>query len=176
MSASVMAMRSGLLADWARAAPGASVMSVASRQRRDNAQNLVGGMACAPVRDGDRRARRKRRASMTQELHEASALELARRLDAGEITAERIVEACLARIAAREPTVRAWIHLDRDGALAMARQLDRGGRRGLLHAIPMGVKDIIDTADQPTGYGSPHLPPPPTLPHPPALAPAAPPR
>ncbi len=92
---------------------------------------------------------------MTRELHEASALELARRLDAGEITAERIVEACLARIAAREPTVRAWIHLDRDGALAMARQLDRGGRRGLLHAIPMGVKDIIDTADQPTGYGSP---------------------
>src|SRR5258707_15806452 len=77
MSASVMAMRSGLLADWARAAPGASVMSVASRQRRDNAQNLVGGMACAPVGDGDRRARRKRRASMTRELHGATAPELA---------------------------------------------------------------------------------------------------
>src|SRR5260221_13404528 len=138
MSASVMAMRSGLLADWARAAPGASVMSVASRQRRDNAQNLVGGMACAPVRDGDRRARRKRRASMTRELHEASALELARRLDAGEITAERIVEACLARIAAREPAGRGGVHLDRDRALAPARAPDRGGRGGGPPPPPLG--------------------------------------
>src|SRR5260221_10186605 len=112
MSASVMAMRSGLLADWARAAPGASVMSVASRQRRDNAQNLVGGMACAPVRDGDRRARRKRRASMTRELHEASALELARRLDPCEITADPILEACPPRIPAPEPTGPAVIHPD----------------------------------------------------------------
>ena len=96
-------------------------------------------------------------------LHEATALELARRLDAGETTSERIVQACLERIAAREPTVRAWTHLDRDGALAAARRLDGGPRAGLLHGIPMGIKDVIDTADMPTGYGSPiyarHRPP-----------------
>jgi Asp-tRNA(Asn)/Glu-tRNA(Gln) amidotransferase A subunit family amidase len=93
---------------------------------------------------------------MTRELHTASALELKRRLEAGATTAERIVEACLARIAAREPTVRAWTHLDRDAALAAARRLDQAGDRGgLLHGIPIGVKDVIDTVDQPTGYGSP---------------------
>jgi Asp-tRNA(Asn)/Glu-tRNA(Gln) amidotransferase A subunit family amidase len=96
-------------------------------------------------------------------LNQATALELARRLEAGEVTAERIVQACLERIAAREPTVRAWTHLDRDGALAAARRLDAGPRAGLLHGIPIGIKDIIDTADMPTGYGSPiyarHQPP-----------------
>jgi Asp-tRNA(Asn)/Glu-tRNA(Gln) amidotransferase A subunit family amidase len=92
---------------------------------------------------------------MTELPNEATAVELARRLEAGELTAERIVHACLERIAAREPTVRAWTHLDRDGALAAARRLDRAGRTGLLHGIPMGVKDIIDTVDMPTGYGSP---------------------
>ena len=96
-------------------------------------------------------------------LNEATALELARRLEAGELTAERIVQASLERIAAREPTVRAWTHLERDGALAAARRLDAGPRAGLLHGIPIGIKDIIDTADMPTGYGSPiyarHQPP-----------------
>ena len=100
---------------------------------------------------------------MTATLNQATALELARRLEAGETSAERIVQACLERIAAREPTVRAWTHLDRDGALAAARRLDRGRRSGLLHGIPLGIKDIIDTADMPTGYGSPiyarHRPP-----------------
>jgi Asp-tRNA(Asn)/Glu-tRNA(Gln) amidotransferase A subunit family amidase len=93
--------------------------------------------------------------AMTRPLNEATALELARGLEAGELTAERIVRACLERIAAREPTVRAWTHLDRDGALAAARRLDRTARSGVLHGIPVGVKDIIDTADMPTGYGSP---------------------
>ena len=100
---------------------------------------------------------------MAGQLNEATALELARRLEGGETTAERIVQACLERIAAREPTVRAWTHLDRDGALAAARRLDAGPRAGLLHGIPLGIKDIIDTADMPTGYGSPiyarHRPP-----------------
>ncbi len=92
---------------------------------------------------------------MSKTLNEASALELRRKLDAGETTAERIVEACLERIATREPTVKAWTHVAKDAALAAARALDRAGRNGLLHGLPMGVKDIIDTADMPTTYGSP---------------------
>ena len=84
-----------------------------------------------------------------------SAAELAQRLDAGVVTAEAIVRAHLERIDQRDAQVLAWSHLARDAALARARVLDRGPRQGLLHGIPMGVKDIIDSADQPTTYGSP---------------------
>ena len=84
-----------------------------------------------------------------------SATELAQRLDAGAVTAEAIVRAHLERIDERDAQVLAWSHLAREAALARARVLDRGPRQGLLHGIPMGVKDIIDSADQPTTYGSP---------------------
>ncbi len=84
-----------------------------------------------------------------------SATELAQRLDAGTVTAEAIVQAHLERIDNRDADVLAWSHLARDAALARARVLDRGPRQGLLHGIPMGVKDIIDSGDQPTTYGSP---------------------
>lgn len=51
--------------------------------------------------------------------------------------------------------MRAWSYIDAAGALRRARALDRAGRSvGPLHGIPVGVKDIIDTADMPTEYGS----------------------
>src|ERR1044072_2224058 len=84
-----------------------------------------------------------------------SATELAQRLDAGAVTAEAIVHAHLERIDQRDADVLAWSHLARDAALDRARALDRGPRQGLLHGVPMGVKDIIDSYDQPTSYGSP---------------------
>jgi Asp-tRNA(Asn)/Glu-tRNA(Gln) amidotransferase A subunit family amidase len=84
-----------------------------------------------------------------------SATELAQRLDRGTVTAEAIVRAHLERIDQRDTDVLAWSHLARDAALERARVLDRGSRQGLLHGIPMGVKDIIDSGDQPTTYGSP---------------------
>ena len=65
------------------------------------------------------------------------------------------MRAHLERIDQRDAQVLAWSHLARDAALERARLLDRGPRQGLLHGIPMGVKDIIDSADQPTTYGSP---------------------
>lgn len=74
---------------------------------------------------------------------------------AGEITSEALVSACLERIEEREETVGAWIFLDRDLALSQARTIDAGPRRGPLHGLPIGVKDIMDTADMPTGCGSP---------------------
>jgi amidase len=57
------------------------------------------------------------------------------------------------RIGEREPQVQAWQHLNIDAALKMARHLDQFGS-GPLKGIPIGVKDIIDTVDMPTGYGS----------------------
>jgi amidase len=74
---------------------------------------------------------------------------------AGRLTAEAWVASCLERIREREPTVLAWEYLDRDGALARARELDRGRGGGLARGVPFGAKDIIDTADMPTAYGTP---------------------
>lgn len=64
-------------------------------------------------------------------------------------------EACLERIAAREPAVRAWAFLDPELARKQARALDAGAVRGPLHGLPVGVKDILDTADMPSEYGTP---------------------
>ena len=75
-------------------------------------------------------------------------------LDRGEITSEQLVRDCLARIEAREPDVDAWVFLDPDLALAQARARDGEPSRGLLHGIPVGIKDIYDTADMPTAYGA----------------------
>lgn len=77
--------------------------------------------------------------------------------------AETTVRASLERIAAREDEVRAWAYLDPEGALARAQALDAASARGPLHGLPVGIKDIMDTADMPTAYGSPiyadHRPP-----------------
>jgi len=84
-----------------------------------------------------------------------TATEIARQIDSGKLTAEAVVRAHLERIDKRDADVLAWTHLARDAALERARMLDRRPRQGLLHGVPMGVKDIIDSYDQPTGYGSP---------------------
>ncbi len=77
---------------------------------------------------------------------------------AHETTAEALVQTCLARIDAREPTLGAWMILDRDGALEQARAWDRTRRLGdkvpALAGLPVAVKDNIETADLPTSYGS----------------------
>lgn len=93
--------------------------------------------------------------SIMAALNTLTATELAQRLDAGAATAEAIVRDHLERIDQRDADVLAWSHLAREAALETARVLDRGPRKGLLHGIPMGVKDIIDSYDQPTTYGSP---------------------
>src|SRR5712691_5305056 len=83
-----------------------------------------------------------------------SARDAAREIAAGRLSAEALVAACLERIAAREPVVGAWHHLDRTAALAAARCCDASAPSGPLHGIPIAVKDLIDTSDMPTGYGS----------------------
>jgi Asp-tRNA(Asn)/Glu-tRNA(Gln) amidotransferase A subunit family amidase len=88
-------------------------------------------------------------------LNELSASEAARRIARREITSEALVRDCLERIAAREPAVRAWAFIDPELALAEARERDRGPALGALHGVPIGVKDVLDTADMPTQMGSP---------------------
>jgi amidase len=88
-------------------------------------------------------------------LNELTATEIVSAVAAGTATCEAVARACLDRIAAREPQVRAWQYLDPDQVIAQARSLDRNGRRGPLHGVPFGVKDIIDTCDMPTEYGTP---------------------
>jgi Asp-tRNA(Asn)/Glu-tRNA(Gln) amidotransferase A subunit family amidase len=66
-----------------------------------------------------------------------------------------VVRACLERVAARESQVHAWAHIDPDAALVAARAADNSGKRGPLAGVPFGVKDIIDTFDMPTQWGTP---------------------
>jgi Asp-tRNA(Asn)/Glu-tRNA(Gln) amidotransferase A subunit family amidase len=77
------------------------------------------------------------------------------RLSRRELSAEELVRQSLARIAEREPVVQAWEVLDAAGALAEARRIDILRDRPPLCGLPVGVKDLIDTADLPTAYGSP---------------------
>ncbi len=93
--------------------------------------------------------------SASKALNERSALELAQGLTRREWSAQQIVRACLDRIEQRDSVVGAWEHLAADAALQRARELDSSAVQGLLHGLPIGVKDIFDTADMPTGLGSP---------------------
>ena len=83
-----------------------------------------------------------------------SATEAVAAIERGKLTAEKVVRACLDRIAEREPAVKAWAFLEPALALAQARAAD-AARGGVLRGVPIGVKDIIDTHDMPTGHNSP---------------------
>lgn len=83
-----------------------------------------------------------------------SARRIASDIAQGRLTAEAALRACLERIEAVEPDIQAWQWLDPEAALAAARALDRGPSRGVLYGVPLGVKDVFDTYDMPTAYGS----------------------
>lgn len=84
-----------------------------------------------------------------------------RAIHSRERTCLDVVDQCLARIDDCEPNVRAWVSVDREGARARARELDRelaaGRCRGPLHGIPIGIKDLVDVAGWPTAAGAPWL-------------------
>jgi Asp-tRNA(Asn)/Glu-tRNA(Gln) amidotransferase A subunit family amidase len=82
-----------------------------------------------------------------------SALDLARRIEAGELTPRVVVDMCAEAIATREKDVRAFVALD---LVAARRAADNPKLAALpLRGLPVGVKDIFDTVDLPTAYGSP---------------------
>jgi Asp-tRNA(Asn)/Glu-tRNA(Gln) amidotransferase A subunit family amidase len=84
-----------------------------------------------------------------------SAQQIATQVREGRVTAETIAAATLERIAARD-AIHAWVYLDRTTVLASARAIDKADKKSLpLAGVPIGVKDLMDTYDQPTAYGSP---------------------
>ncbi|KAF5886192.1 amidase [Rhizobium sp. PEPV16] len=87
--------------------------------------------------------------------HKLSAAAMARAVGRGELTSEEIVRASLDHAVMSEPVLRAWHALDKDAALAQAARKDREHHKGLLHGVPIAVKDLSDTADYVTSYGSP---------------------
>jgi Asp-tRNA(Asn)/Glu-tRNA(Gln) amidotransferase A subunit family amidase len=95
---------------------------------------------------------------MTGDLSHLMARELAPRLASGDVRAADVASACLARVDASENTVHAWAHIDPDAVAAQAAALDarfaESGPVGPLHGIPVGLKDVIDTADMPTENGT----------------------
>jgi Asp-tRNA(Asn)/Glu-tRNA(Gln) amidotransferase A subunit family amidase len=91
---------------------------------------------------------------MSPEIHSLSASDAVRAIQAGRLTSEALVAACLERIAARDGELAAWVHVAGEAALAQARALDRQPARGPLHGVPVGIKDIFDTADMPTEHNS----------------------
>src|SRR4029450_12843445 len=78
-------------------------------------------------------------------------------LASGHVSSEDLTRACVARIDALEPSIQAWTFLDRERALEQARAADEARKQGkgvgALHGLPIGVKDIMDTADMPTESG-----------------------
>ena len=91
-------------------------------------------------------------------LNWVAAVEAARMIREGVVTSVQLVEACLARVREVDAAVQAWAFLDPEHALAQARAADElrmsGQPTGPLHGVPVGLKDIIDTADMPTENGS----------------------
>jgi len=86
------------------------------------------------------------------------ATELASQIRDGELTSEALVQACLDRIDEVDGEIEAWAHLDPEYALEQARARDAerqsGTSLGPLHGVPVGIKDIFDTADLPTENGT----------------------
>ncbi len=91
-------------------------------------------------------------------LHDLSAVAAAAAQKSGELTSEALVRGCLDQLADLEGSVAAWTFVDPDYALDQARRADsalaQGGPVGPLHGVPIGIKDIIDTADMPTECGT----------------------
>jgi Asp-tRNA(Asn)/Glu-tRNA(Gln) amidotransferase A subunit family amidase len=92
-------------------------------------------------------------------MHELGAAEAARRIRAGTLSPSNLLAACLKRTDGLEPTVSAWVRLDRDAAARVAVQRDieaREGRfMGPLHGVSVGLKDIFDVGGVPTTSGAP---------------------
>ena len=86
-----------------------------------------------------------------QDPSRLTATEAAALIQSGKLRPEALMEASLARIAAREPTVHAFAFLDPSAARTSAST----SLPGPLHGLPLGVKDVLDTSDMPSEYGSP---------------------
>lgn len=91
-------------------------------------------------------------------LHELGVAESARRIREGSLSPVDLLAACLARVEAIDPVVKAWVHVDREAAMRVAEQRAVEARQqrwlGALHGVPLAVKDIFDAAGLPTTAGA----------------------
>jgi aspartyl-tRNA(Asn)/glutamyl-tRNA(Gln) amidotransferase subunit A len=96
--------------------------------------------------------------SGSTDLTRLTAAETAAKIASGEVTAVAVTEAHLARIEAIDEKVHAFLHVDREGALAQARAVDerraRGEKLGPLAGVPLALKDVFTTEGIPTTCGS----------------------
>ena len=86
-------------------------------------------------------------------LNHLSATDIVDLISLGQVSAEDVTRACLRRIAERDEFVQAFEYLDEQYAIEQAKFLDAAPHRGLLHGVPIGVKDCFETFDMPTGWG-----------------------
>jgi len=146
--------------------PTRQASSVTERVQQGDRQGRRGGQEARGARTGARlrlwralpqegRAMTSDQAREVKPLHELGAAEAVELLRRGEISSVELVRACLDRIAAEEHRVEAWEYLDPELALFQARRADTVSPRRPLAGLPVGVKDIIDTADMPTACGTP---------------------
>ena len=91
----------------------------------------------------------------TLDLIRMSATAAATMIANGRLSSEALVTAFLERIAQRDSEVLAFAHLNAEYALTQARSRDKAAPAGLLHGIPIAIKDTIDTSDFPTEFNSP---------------------
>ena len=86
-----------------------------------------------------------------------SVLEMVKSIKKGEITSEELVKNYIKEIKKKEKDIQAWEFFDEELALAQAKKSDllhQSGKHGDLHGIPIGIKDIFDTENMPTGHGT----------------------
>jgi len=97
--------------------------------------------------------------SQPREPWKLTASQIATAVRCGRISVREVAESCLKRIEQVESRVGAWVYLDPSLVCSQARLLDRrlqaGERLGPLAGVPVGIKDIFNTADMPTCMGSP---------------------
>jgi Asp-tRNA(Asn)/Glu-tRNA(Gln) amidotransferase A subunit family amidase len=95
---------------------------------------------------------------MTTDIKEPTVRECVQYIKEGSLTCESLVQQCLDNIDNTEPQIKAWAYVDAESALERARFLDQRRQHGFpigsLHGIPVGIKDIVDTATMPTERGS----------------------
>ncbi|KAL4801826.1 amidase signature domain-containing protein [Aspergillus unguis] len=91
------------------------------------------------------------------EPYRLTATQAQKLIQSNELTVESYARSLLSRIDERDAAVHAWVYLNRDAVLDQARKLDAipPEKRGPLHGVPIGVKDVIYTKDMPTEHNSP---------------------
>src|SRR5690606_4417724 len=135
----------------------AAVIGAGGRARLEHIRTVhqICDRRARQVGKSHQRSRNQHRMSSNKNLNRLGAVEAARAIERNEIRCVDLAQACLDRIAERNPEVGAFVSYDADKPLGVARRLDTAPSGHALRGIPFAVKDVIDTTDYPTQYGSP---------------------